>query len=820
MNIQSLNGQWRAQCENKKIEIPADVPGDIYSDLLAAKMIPDPFCRDNELALQWIGESDWCFERHFNITQDLLDCKKIFLRCQGLDTLAKITINGHKVAETDNMFRAWEFDVKKLLKSGKNKISILFSSAKKYIDAKGREFEIDGAVKNIGYIRKEHCNFGWDWGIKATTCGIWRGIEIIAFNEARIADFAIKQDHHIKGKVKLGINISLDRNSRAKLKAKVSLKLRDKQVFTEQVGITGRKTELNITVKDPELWWPNNMGNQALYDISIEIYDRQGVLIDSLSKRIGLRTLVLDRHKDKWGESFQFVINGKPFFVKGANWIPVDAILARRSPEIYQRLIGAAADCNMNMLRVWGGGIYEDDCFYEICDELGICVWQDFMFACASYPIFDKKFIANVIEEVRDNIKRLRHHSCLALWCGNNELEMMNVGSENWENGTMPWKEYKKLFDKIIPEQVKALSPEIPYWPSSPHSPKGDRRKHRNHLYGDAHLWIMSGRYPFDCAKGMEHRFASEFGFQSFPEPKTVKGFSIPEDHNISSRIMEHHQRAPGGNITLMQQILKCFKMPDGFENTLWVSQIMQGAGVKSVCEHFRREMPRCMGTLYWQLNDCWPVASWASIDFKGQWKAMHYMAKKFFSPALISGVVNTENKTVEISLTSDLLNSLKATVVWTITDVQGNVLGKGRKQTKTPINGSRIVKTLTMEKLLTAYEPYNLLVWLDLEIKDEPSPQNIIFFTPPKHMELDSDPGICHKVSKNKDGSFYVELKSHKVALWVWLELKDMNAVFSDNFFHLRPGINEKVCINPERKINLQQLKRSLIVRSLVDTY
>lgn len=818
MQRQSLNGKWVASCAARKIKIPAAVPGDIYKDLLTAKKIPDPFYRDNELQLDWIGESSWTFTRNFKIDKSLFDKNRVMLKCHGLDTLAKITINGKILAETNNMHRIWEFDVKKFLQVGNNKITITFLSAKKYIDAKGKERRMYGDTHNMGYIRKEHCNFGWDWGVKAITCGIWRDIELIAFDKARIANLAITQDHKNKTKVDLGVDISLDRNSRAKLIANIKVKLKDKNICLEQVEITGRKTQFNLNIKDPELWWPNNMGKQPLYEISIELCDNEGNIIDAQSTRIGLRTLVLDRHKDKWGESFQFVVNGKPFFAKGANWIPGDAVLSRMNEKHYRRLLQDSVDANMNMLRIWGGGIYENDIFYDICDELGICIWQDFMFACATYPVFDKEFMKNVKAEAEDNVKRLAHHPCIALWCGNNELEMFSKTTTAQMNG---WKGYGSLFDVMLKKVVGEFNPECSYWPSSPHSPYGERSNHSNPECGDAHLWdVWHGHKPFEWYRTCEHRFNSEFGFQSFPEPKTVHACTIKEDHNITSPVMEHHQRSWRGNTTIMQYMLDWFRMPKDFDNTLWASQILQGMAIKYAVEHWRRSMPRGMGTLYWQLNDCWPVASWASIDYHGRWKALHYMAKKFFAPVLVSGLEDKEKGTVEIHVTSDRLSATDGELKWHATDTTGKCLIKGTKKVKTPVNGNRKVETLKLQKLLKKYSHNNLMVWIELQVKDEPVQRNLVIFARPKQMELAKHPGIKYTAKEKKDGSFDLSISTKHPALWTWLELDGFDASFSDNFFHLCPGAAEAVNLKPCRKLSLSQLKKKLKIRSLVDTF
>lgn len=810
---------WRVKKARSSNWIPATVPGDVVADLLAAKEIPDPFYRDNENELQWIGESDWTYQRTFKVSADLLKKKRILLRCEGLDTLATLVINGQTIATTDNMYRSWEFDVREVLNVGTNTLSVTFASAQKYIDQKGEELFLNaGNGDNVAHIRKEPCNFGWDWGIRLVTCGIWRNIQLVAFDLARLSDIRIVQDHAKKGQVGLRVETTAEKTGRQKLSARVTVSLDGKTVASEEGAFSGKSTVLETVVKNPQLWWPNNLGDQPLYTVTVKLLDAEGNLLDTSCKRIGLRTLELDRHPDQWGESFQFVVNGVPFFAKGANWIPADAVQARMTPERYFQLVRDAAEANMNMLRVWGGGIYEDEAFYDACDELGICVWQDFMYACSGYPS-NRDFLKNVKAETVDVVKRLRHRACLALWCGNNEIEMLKYYQRSPALKGMP--AYKKLFDTLIPDVLSELDPERAYWPSSPHTPIGDRNHANDPTCGDAHLWkVWHGKEPFEWYRSCGHRFNSEFGFQSFPEPKTVRAYTMPEDRNISSRVMEHHQRSGIGNTTIMQYMLSWFRLPEGFENVIWVSQIQQGMAMKYACEHWRRSMPRGMGTLYWQLNDNWPVASWSSIDYHGRWKATQYMAKNFFAPLMISGLEDPEKGTVEVHVTSDLMKPVNATAGWTVTDLEGREVLSGSKKLRAAPGANRKLSTIRLKKLLQEQGEHNLLVWLTLTAPGQPDSTNLVLFARPKHLELSRSPGIKAKLKKEKDGAVTATLTTKKPALWTWLELDGTDASLSDNFVHLRPGVNQSITIKPARKLTLQELRKKLVVRSLVDTF
>lgn len=825
MKLVSLDGKWNLSQKNGKHKLGAKVPGDVMGSLLAAKKIDDPFYRENEKDVQWVGESDWIYAREFKASAALLKEDRVLLRCEGLDTFAEIVINGKRVARTDNMFRTYEWDVKRLLKPGTNTITITFRSVHDYTTRKFRNRPIKSRIKEgcpnayPAWVRKEQCNFGWDWGPVLITHGIWRSIGLVGFSTARLQDVAIEQKH-TASRVGLNLEVELETTNRTALTVAATLEYKGRLIAQKKTSTRSRKAGLKMTVKEPELWWPNGMGKQPLYDLTLELIDAGGKVVDTLEKRIGLRTLELDRHADEWGESFQFVVNGVPFFAKGANWIPSDAIPSRRTPELYRSLVEDSAAANMNMLRVWGGGIYEDKAFYDACDELGICVWQDFMFACMAYPSWEKGFMKNVDAEARDNVRRLRHHACIALWCGNNEIEQQAVGRAKLGD-PMTWKEYEKLFDTLLGKVCKDLAPQTAYWPSSPHSPHGDRADYNNPDCGDAHLWdVWHGKKPFEWYRGCGHRFNSEFGFQSFPEPKTVYGYTKKEDRNVTNPVMEHHQRSGIGNTTIMQYMLDWLRLPSSFEMTLWASQILQGMAIKYACEHWRRSMPRGMGTLYWQLNDVWPVASWASIDYHGRWKALHYMARHFFAPVLVSGLEDSEKGTVEVHITSDLLEAKSGTLKWLVTTAGGKKLAGGSKSVRTPENGNRKATTLRLADILKKQGERDVLVWLELSVKGQPTATNLVTFARPKQLELSTKPGIQTSIAAKKNGSFTVTIKTKAPALWCWLEVEGKDARYSDNFIHLRPGRSQKINLTLKKRCTAAELRKRLKVCSLIDTF
>ncbi|MCL5995736.1 MAG: glycoside hydrolase family 2 protein [Chloroflexi bacterium] len=822
----SLNGAWRVSQTGesgpaRSGSIAAQVPGCIHTDLIAAGKIPNPYYRDNEHALQWIGEVDWVYSRNITVPASLLKHEKVLLRCEGLDTFATITLNGAEVARTNNMFRTWEFDVKHLLKPGRNTIEVRFDSTIPYIMQKQSERYLHGwspeyEVSGRAWVRKEPCNYGWDWGPVFITCGIWRAIELVGFNAARLTGVKILQNHDVAGQVTLDVTPELESLGEAPLSTRVTVAYAGEAVSTVT---TPAPQAASLAIANPRLWWPNNLGDQPLYDVNVELLDGQGQVLDSTSRRMGLRTLVLDRHPDQWGESFQFVVNGIPFFAKGGNWIPADTFATAMTHDRYHDLLQSVKDANMNMLRLWGGGIYEQDVFYDLCDELGICIWHDFMFACSTYPTFDEDFLSNVRAEAEDNVRRVRHHPSIALWCGNNELEQGLVSPE-WTDRTMSWDDYGKLFDTLLPAVTGTLDPQRSYWPASPHTPCADRSDFNNPTCGDAHLWdVWHGRRPFEWYRTCTHRFNSEFGFQSFPEPKTVYGYTEPEDRNVTTYVMELHQRSGIGNAVIMHYMLDWFRLPASFEMTLYLSQILQGMAMKYAVEHWRRAMPRGMGTLYWQIDDCWPVASWSSIDYHGHWKALQYMAKKFYAPILVSAVEDTGTGKVEIHLTNDTLQASAGDVAWRLTDAQGKSLARGKVAAQIDPLKSALVETLDLSGPLKKHGARNLMLWLEYVVKGKRISTNFATFARPKHLEL-ADPAIQLQAESLGDNQFEVTLTAAKPALWAWLELDGIDARFSDGFMHLFPGGSQRVAVTPAKPLTLKQFNKALRVYSLLDTY
>ena len=801
----SLDGPWQVAPGGSAEWLPATVPGCIHTDLLRAGKIPDPFYRDNEQAVQWVGETNWLYRRTFRVPGEALKRDHVLLRCEGLDTLADIKINGQQIGRADNMFRTWEFDAKPALKAGENVIEVAFASPlplMKERQAKRTLFEWAGAhePKGRAWVRKEPCNFGWDWGPVLITCGIWRSISLEAFDQARLADVLILQDHSVPGRVRLGVEVTAE--TQGPLSAAVSVSHRGKRVGTTKVDLAMGKGRGGLDIRDPELWWPAGMGRQPLYEVQVELLDAGGKVIDRTTRRIGLRTLKLIQADKE--NSLHFEVNGIPFFAKGANWIPADAFANRVTPEILRRYVADAVAVNMNTLRFWGGGYYEEDALFDACDEMGLCVWLDFKFACSSYPAFDDAFMESVRLEARDNLRRLRHHPCIGVWCGNNEISLMT--KDEWSDSSMGRGDYDKLFTTLLGQQVKELVPQASYVSGSPDC-------------GDTHYWqVWHGGKTFDAYRSFTG-FASEFGFQSFPEPKTVHSYTTERDRDsLVTPVMEWHQRSAKGNEKIRDMIPRYFRAPKDFDSALWLSQILQGYGIKVGAEYWRQTMPKSMACVFWQYNDCWPVASWSSVDYYGRWKALHYLARRFYSPILVSGLENATNGTVEVFVTSDRLETCRGTFTWTVTDPDGSSYTQGSEALDIPSRRSQKVKTLDLHELVQQKGADHVLIWLKLVADGQTVSDNLVAFVPPKDFNL-PDPHLAATITKSR-GGFAVKLRAEKPALWAWLELRDADAKYSDNFVHVTASSPAQILVQPARPMSRADFTKALRVRSLYDTY
>ncbi|MEJ2212228.1 MAG: glycoside hydrolase family 2 protein, partial [Anaerolineae bacterium] len=652
MHKQSLTGAWQfrqasAAREGGEAWLPATVPGGVHTDLLALGRIPDPFVGDNERRVQWVAEADWEYRHTFAAAPELLRQEQIWLVCDGLDTLATVRLNGQELGRAANMFRRYRWDVKSLLQAGENELHVTFQSPVGYAAAQQALRPLPGvsqAIPGGPHLRKAPCQFGWDWGPQLPPIGIWKDIRLEGYGGARIEDVHLRQQH-VEGAAIVEARVAVESWQPAPRSASVRITDPEGRALeaSAAIGADDGACTLRIAIPNPQLWWPNGYGPQPLYQVDVELY-QAGTLLDQGHYRLGLRSLELRQQPDEWGRSFTFVVNGVPIFAKGANWIPADSFPTRISDEYLEGLIRSAAETHQNMLRVWGGGFYEEERFYDLCDRYGILVWQDLIFSCSIYPLDEAEFLDNVQVEVAENVRRLRHRASLALWCGNNEMEW---GWVDWGWNRPEYQDLKAAYDAFfhhtLPAWCAAEDPDTAYWPSSPSSdtpfedPNGQRQ-------GDAHYWdVWHGGQPFTAYRGQYPRFMSEFGFQALPPLDTIRTYADEADWNMTSYVMEQHQKNDRGNALMVRQMLDTFRLPHDFESLVYLSMVLQAEGIRYGVEHWRRHTQRVSstrrisGTLYWQLNDCWPVASWSSLDYYGRWKALHYAARRFYAPLLLS---------------------------------------------------------------------------------------------------------------------------------------------------------------------------------------
>jgi beta-mannosidase len=698
--------------------------------------------------------------------------------------------------------------VKSLLKPGGNDIEIAFTSPFPYMELRNKErplYEWIGLhePKGRAWVRKEPCSYGWDWGPVLPSCGIWRGIALHAFDFGRLMGFSVQQEHLPGGKARLDIEVDAELLRAGTYQAIAVVRQGGKLVGTATCTMDTASGKGRATMEIPKakLWWPVGMGEQPLYEVTVELLGAAQAVLGRQTKRVGLR--VLKALPPEGNLPLRFEVNGIQYFAKGANMIPLDAFPNRVTPELLRRYITDAIAVNMNSLRFWGGGYYEEDELFDICDELGVCVWLDFKFACSAYPAFDEAFMENVRLEARDQVRRLRHHACIAVWCGNNEIGLMT--KEKWSDSSMGKADYNKLFKDLIGQQVRELAPQANYVTGSPDC-------------GDVHYWeVWHGRKPFEIYRTVDG-FMSEFGFQSFPHPKTVQAFTTEADRvSLVSPVMKWHQRSKDdGNEKIIEMTEAYFAPARDFESAIWLSQILQGYGIKMGAEHWRQNMPRSMGCVFWQYNDCWPVASWSSVDYYGRWKALHYMARRFYAPVLVSGLEDAAKGTVDIFLTSDRLAATRGKVTWEITDLAGKSLRRESVPVEIPARKSQLVKKLDLQGEIQKYQAENLLTWLKVEVDGKVVSENLVTLVQPKRLKL-ADPKLSVSVAGAGD-SFKVTLKSEQPALWAWLDTDVIESKYSDNFIHLKPGTSATITVRPQKPVSASEFKKSLRVRSLYD--
>jgi beta-mannosidase len=834
VNIE-LNKNWQFRQLGNDEWMPAEIPGTVHTDLFKNKKIGDPFFRTNEREQQWIDKVDWEYRTTFNVDADLLPKSNIRLIFEGLDTYADVSLNGKQLFSANNMFREWTADCKHVLKKGENILTVYFHSPVKVDVPKLEELgyqlpAVNDQSENGGlgdkkisvFARKAPYHYGWDWGPRLVTSGIWRPVYLEAYDQARIENIQYVQNSVSKESANLTAVFEIESDS--EIDASLSISLQGKILMDAPVKLKKglNKYPVNFEIKNPKLWWTNGLGEAFLYELTSQLKASKK-LLDEDTQNIGIRIIRVVLDKDEKGKSFYFELNSVPVFAKGANYIPNDNFVPRVPPEKYEHIIKSAADANMNMLRVWGGGIYENDIFYDLCDKYGIMIWQDFMFACAMYP-GDEAFLENVRQEAIQNVKRLRNHPCIAIWCGNNEMDIAwshnTPGGWSWKERfnekikVKIWNDYEKIFHQMLPEIVRENDSKTFYWPSSPLADWGKRASYAS-TSGDVHYWgVWHGREPFKNFKKVIPRFMSEYGFQSFPEFETVKAYTIAEDWDISSEVMSAHQRSGIGNERIKMYMGWDYKVPEKFEHILYMSHVLQAEGIKIGIEAHRRNKPYCMGTLYWQINDCWPVASWSSIDYFGRWKALHYFAEKAYQEVLVSPTVDDDK--LKIFIISDRLNPFPANLELEIINFNGEILWAKSRQINLEANSSRSLFEAKVDELLKGMDRKRIVFHAKLSEKDQLLSENILYFLPVKELNL---PFVNFKtdVTVASDG-YNIMLSSDQLARNVYLSIDNFDGFFSDNYFDLLPGRSVQVKFSCDEKI--EDFEKRLKIITTRDTY
>ncbi|GHC00412.1 beta-mannosidase [Cerasicoccus arenae] len=797
-----LESGWRFRKVGEDQFFDAAIPGCVHTDLYRNGLIPDPFWGTNEARLQWIEEEDWEYALDFHISEELLASQHVDLFAEGLDTLATVSLNGVIIAETQNMFVPIRCDVKSLLKAGQNELLIHFRNPMIYLRACEGGALTPVACDPIGgrqYIRKQQCSFGWDWGPRFATSGIWRPIRIEAWEDCRLDGHRVSQMHK-DDKVVVTIEPELAGSiENCSVRAQLAY---EGETVVEISATAGEPLELSVD--DPKIWFPNGHGDQPVYTLKIELLSR-GDVIEERNQLLGLCDARLDRHDDEWGESFQFVVNGIPVFAKGANWIPAHSFV-NEGKDLAMDALESAKAANMNMIRVWGGGIYEDDAFYEQCLKLGLMVWQDFMFACWTYP-GDENFLETVEDEATAQVRRLRNFSNLVLLCGNNEIVQMHW--ERMRDDPQLTEDYEALFHDLLPKVVEKHAPNLAYWPTSGWNPQDPMGFPDNPESGDTHYWgVWHARQPVEAYEKLEHRFFSEFGMQSYPWPETAATFT--KSTNLYSPEMDNHQKNGGGNETIFHYLSTLYRFPKDYPSQVYLSQLNQAYCLRFGIEHMRRNMPRTMGALYWQLNDCWPVASWSSLDFGGRWKVLHYAARRFFAPLLVSvkrlgeeSVYvsnNYRNSTIdkmEIHAVFDGPKETKGVLEWTLWSVsQNRVLLSGTQSlTLTPGHPS-VVDTIDASEQIKSYGRDDLVLRTRLSALGYEASENTTFFSAPRRLEF-KRPELTLNMKQLDGRRVEVTVSCDVIAYQVFFKLSsghDFRA--SDNAFDLFPGEEKSVII------------------------
>lgn len=826
MQTCTLNGTWQLSAGHRSLEsVDMQIPGTVLSGLLAAGKIKDPFYRTNEDATRALFWKDYVFTRTFDVDEELLAQQHIVLVCEGLDTLAEISINGTFLAKTDNMHRTWKFQAKKLLHPGKNEIQIVFRSVLRFIEDypyeahKKINYIPCGSMKGNQLLRKAHSMFGWDWGPQTIDAGIFRDIYLQGYSHARIEDIHIHQQHAKNVSVQTSITLS-ESVPGQKLCVELSEDGADKPLQTKLCKTNADGVAaVDFVIENPKLWWPNDYGDQPLYIVRTTLLDEDGTSLESITRRIGLRTLTISQEKDEWGNEFAFCVNGVKIFTRGGNYIPDDCLYTRITEKKLDYILESCRRAHFNCVRVWGGGYYPSDAFYDLCDEKGLIVWQDLMYACNVYDVTDA-FAENCRQETYDNVRRLRHHASLGLWCGNNEIESAWDHWGDFQKETPYLRaDYIRLFEEVLPKAVQEADGETFYWHSSPSS-GGCFDNPDDVNRGDTHYWdVWHGQKPFTDYRKYFFRFCSEFGFQSFPCAKTVNSFTLEDDRNIFSRVMESHQKNDAANGKMLYYLSENLRYPKDLTHLLYASQVLQGMAIKYGVDHWRRNRGRCMGTLYWQINDDWPAPSWSSIDYFGRWKALHYMAQKFYAPHAVS--MTLEDHRCHVYFSNESFETTEYSLTLSIRDLSGNVLETYETKGNSPAFSA--IETAVVDICSLEDQKDDVFLEAVIHTKDQKVLKDVETLVPYKYLNL-KNPVISTEAEETND-AFILHISSDCFAPFVALDFDDADVIFSDNFFHLTDKTVQDIIVKKEDILqghfeNAEDFRKRLQILSLGTSY
>jgi beta-mannosidase len=798
----SLNGtDWEFKQASLKDYSKATVPGSVQTDLLKLGTIPDPFLRNNEGSIQWVSEKDWIYKKQFKISSKTLHRATHILKFEGLDTYSQVTLNDRLILTTNNAFRTWEVDVSAILKA-ENELIILFKSVDEIEKTKASQLKYTLPEAPRVFTRKPQFQYGWDWGPTIKTMGIFRDVTLVSYDKIKLNDVFIETVSLSEEKANLTAHITINSELTDSYDIEISNNTTKKSVSVMQEISSPQTTyKIPITIDNPKLWWTHNLGEPFLYNFIIRL-KKGNTIVEEVSKKVGLRTIELITEKDSIGESFYFKLNGKSVYMKGANYIPQNIFLSEVTKKQRTKLIDDAVEANMNMLRVWGGGVYEEDDFYNLCDEKGILIWQDFMFACAMYP-GDDAYLENVKAEAIDNVKRLRNHPSIALWCGNNE-NSEGWNRWGWQDGKSEvqkqeiWESYQAVFNDILPKVVASLSPSISYWESSPKYGRGDNRYQ---FEGDAHdWWVWHDGHPFEHFEEEVPRFMSEFGFQSFPSFEAIKYFTQQNKIDINHPSFASHQKHSRGFSIINEYMRRDFPLPKTNTDYVYVSQLLQAYGIGKGIRAHRRAKPYNMGTLYWQLNDCWPAVSWSSIDGLGNWKALHYEAERVFENRLI--IASEDEEYLNITVVDDSLEALEETLQITIKDFNGQVI-----KTETLYNAKTNTQRndVLMKLSLADFEFDPAFSFAEITFGKE---RSIYYFEKPKNLKLPKQQlEISKKKTQNKI-TYSITSKTLQKNVYLYAAIPTH---FSDNFFDLLPGTTKTVTLKTDGEMPEKILFKTL---------